>query len=252
VGDSGFLILRRTHAPSTAASPGARGTLGIATREPCSLSATGFEVCFRSPQQLRSFNAPFQLGLAPEPPSTATRTVSRSAFGGLPEQRREEKRREEKRRAAARCRDAWFETPHDASLVRVPIKADDLVVLATDGLFDNMPESEVLRVVAQHAEDSEEQMAAALAERARELSLLHDVDSPFAILAKDNDIMWGGGRPDDITVLVSRVVECAEEAPPPDFPAFTGPGKVDEALAKALAKVEAATPFEADPEFDWD
>ncbi len=29
-------------------------------------------------------------------------------------------------------------------------------------------------------------------------------DSPFAVLAKDNDVMWRfGGRPDDITVQVA-------------------------------------------------
>ena len=37
------------------------------------------------------------------------------------------------------------------------------------------------------------------------------IESPFAILAKDNDICWGGGRPDDITVIVSRVIDPAEE-----------------------------------------
>ena len=44
------------------------------------------------------------------------------------------------------------------------------------------------------------------------------------VLAKDNDIMWGGGRPDDITVVVTTVVDLAEEEPPSGFAAFTGPG----------------------------
>ena len=47
---------------------------------------------------------------------------------------------------------------------------------------------------------------------ARELSLDTDVDSPFAVLAKDNDICWGGGRPDDTTVIVARVVDPEEDA----------------------------------------
>ena len=46
--------------------------------------------------------------------------------------------------------DERFETPSDAALVRVPIKAGDVVVLATDGLFDNMPESEVLQIFEQN------------------------------------------------------------------------------------------------------
>ena len=72
-------------------------------------SEDSHQVAFRSPQQLRGFNAPFQLGRAHDSPDGEA--------------------------------DNRFETPHDAALVRVPIKAGDLVVLATDGLFDNMPES---------------------------------------------------------------------------------------------------------------
>ena len=33
-----------------------------------------------------------------------------------------------------------------------------------------------------------------------------DIDSPFALLAKENDIMWSGGMPDDCTVIVAHVV----------------------------------------------
>ena len=58
-----------------------------------------------------------------------------------------------------------------------------------------------------------EELACRLAERARELSLDDAVDSPFAILAKENDIMWGGGMPDDITVVAARVYEAASIVP---------------------------------------
>ena len=46
--------------------------------------------------------------------------------------------------------------------------------------------------------------------RARELSLDDTRDSPFALLAKENDVMWGGGMPDDITVVALRVVDKAD------------------------------------------
>ncbi|CAM9820794.1 unnamed protein product, partial [Hapterophycus canaliculatus] len=46
--------------------------------------------------------------------------------------------------------------------------------------------------------------------RARELSLDNTRDSPFALLAKENDIMWGGGMPDDITVVALRVINKAD------------------------------------------
>ncbi len=68
IGDSGFLLLRPAHT----ASP-RLGTLGVAAQgaAPSSPEADGqarYSVAFRSPQQLRSFNAPFQLGLAPDSP----------------------------------------------------------------------------------------------------------------------------------------------------------------------------------------
>lgn len=133
-------------------------------------------------------------------------------------------------------------------------------MLATDGLFDNMPESAVLSVRAdglepsltdptpncgpsatpydaagpsppriwqvfdEHGGAAEEELARMLATRALELSLDSSVDSPFAILAKENDILWGGGRPDDITVIVSTIVDISTSAPPAAFTAFAGPG----------------------------
>mmetsp|Transcript_18401 Transcript_18401/g.49829 ORF Transcript_18401/g.49829 Transcript_18401/m.49829 type:complete len:196 (-) Transcript_18401:114-701(-) len=176
-------------------------------------SASGHYVAFRSPQQLRGFNAPYQLGRAPDSPEDSP--------------------------------DSRFETPQDADLVRVPVRDGDLVVLATDGLFDNMPEHEVLDVVEAGEGRDEAWLSAALAQRAQELSLDKDVDSPFAILAKDNDILWGGGRPDDITVITCRIVETAPDEPPATFAAFAGPGPepepfVDEAEAPADLTVEAS------------
>ncbi|RHY30194.1 hypothetical protein DYB32_004551 [Aphanomyces invadans] len=48
-----------------------------------------------------------------------------------------------------------------------------------------------------------------LVKRAYDLSLDRTIDSPFARLAKENDKMWGGGMPDDITIIVARVVKRA-------------------------------------------
>ena len=49
-------------------------------------------------------------------------------------------------------------------------------------------------------------LARALVLKARELSLDKRRDSPFAVLAKENDILWSGGMPDDTTVVVARVL----------------------------------------------
>ncbi len=217
VGDSGFLILRNpSHGKSAPSEP--RRSIGTLDAFGAAESSNAHKVAFRSPQQLRAFNAPYQLGRAPDSPTDKP--------------------------------DDRFETPHDASLVRVPIRTGDIIVMATDGLFDNMPETEVLEVVEAHADGTEEEMARALAMRAQELSLDSDVDSPFALLAKDNDIMWGGGRPDDITVIVSRVVDTVESDEIPAFTAFTGPDSPPDSLfpPKPPPPVHKIEPMEA----SWD
>ena len=50
-------------------------------------------------------------------------------------------------------------------------------------------------------------LAKQLVLKARTYSLDTQRDSPFAVLAKDNDIMWGGGMPDDTTVVVARIYD---------------------------------------------
>jgi len=48
-------------------------------------------------------------------------------------------------------------------------------------------------------------LAERLANKARTVSLDESRDSPFAVLAKENDILWSGGMPDDTTVAVMRL-----------------------------------------------
>ena len=89
----------------------------------------------------------------------------------------------------------------------------DIVILATDGLFDNMEMEEIVAEVASWEENHSVTEIGVLAEqlvqKARLLSLDKHKDSPFALLAKENDIMWGGGMPDDTTVVVARVTTAA-------------------------------------------
>lgn len=227
VGDSGFLILR----PSGGAAgerPETLGTLDAMARGDGrsgggSYDSGDFYVAFRSPQQLRAFNAPYQLGRAPD------------ATPGAP--------------------DGRFETPHDAAKVRFPVRSGDVVLLATDGLFDNMEEEAVLEVLsAAGAGAPVQQIAQQLAHRAHALSLDTEVDSPFATLAKENDILWGGGRPDDITVIVSRVVDPTETpaAAPAPFAAVTGPGEAPPAITElpALADAEPLVAERLEPSWD--
>ena len=121
-------------------------------------------------QQLRDFNLPYQLGWTNE--------------GGTKP----------------------FEAPSNANVGTVPVFADDIIVMATDGLFDNVALETVAEVCDQwEHSDKSGSLAERLCDEARRRSLDDAVDSPFALLAKENDVMWGGGMPDDVTVVCLEV-----------------------------------------------
>ena len=112
----------------------------------------------------------------------------------------------------------------------------DVLLLASDGLSDNVAERDLLELVRGWADgagadsngagaDADADagadagaLALTLVATARARSLDRSVDSPFALAAKDCDIMWGGGRPDDVTVLAVRL-----RSPPILCPAYVRP-----------------------------
>jgi protein phosphatase PTC7 len=219
VGDSGFVVLRRVDGDTSKASsahPAANG--GTTAAIDASDSYKGWRTVFTSPQQLVYFNCPYQLGRAPSAavPGTAGAAASSSTSES----------------AADAIK---FHTPADAVNLRVPLVAGDIVVLATDGLFDNCEAGEVLRTAVDAVEHDDRAASSAstssssagvstsfvghthangagtvahkLLALAHAHSLNRDRDSPFAQLAKENMILWRyGGRPDDITVLVCRIL----------------------------------------------
>lgn len=191
LGDSGFLIIRDKRSDRETARQ--RGTLDgslmrkIRDRESDLTPAgrrKGAHVSYRSPQQLHYFNCPFQLGYAG--PQLRKDVTTDLKLAPTPMNER-----------------PLFETPENGVRLRVPVLEGDLIVLATDGLFDNVDEEVLLEIVSKEPEV--EKMTKKLVEKAYELSLDQSRDSPFARLAKENDLMWGGGMPDDITVIAARV-----------------------------------------------
>lgn len=144
------------------------------------------QIAFLSQQQLKSFNLPYQLG-----------------FSGIPEHQ------------------GNFEHPNDATTFSIPLLPGDVIILATDGLFDNLELDDIVLEIEKWEDkwfgklllkdeqtfekECMDDLPRLLVKRAREMSLRKDIDSPFALLAKDNDIMWSGGMPDDTTVLAARI-----------------------------------------------
>jgi protein phosphatase PTC7 len=188
LGDSGLIVMR--HIDSDVA-----GALRREKQTPRAERTSDLRLAFVSQQQLRSFNHPFQLGWTGEE---------------IPEGEK-----------------SSFKAARDACTSSVHVRRGDLIVLATDGLFDNVDAEEICSIcldweqrngfirfgdvvarerrwsmgnsLTQISAERIDDLAQALCQRARENSLNTELDSPFAILAKENDIMWSGGMPDDCT-----------------------------------------------------
>jgi protein phosphatase PTC7 len=197
LGDSGLIVLR--HIDSDVA-----GVLKREKHTPRTARKSDLRLAFVSQQQLRSFNHPFQLGWTGEE---------------LPE-----------------GESSSFKHARESCTSSVHIRRGDIIIIATDGLFDNVDADEITAICLEWEQKNGfirggdvlarerrwemgnsltnisaeriNDLAQALCQRARENSLNPEIDSPFAILAKENDVMWSGGMPDDCTILALHVVGC--------------------------------------------
>ncbi|XP_026130393.1 protein phosphatase PTC7 homolog [Carassius auratus] len=151
----------------------------------CNLGDSGFlvvrggEVVHRSDEQQHYFNTPFQLSIAP--PGVEGVVLS--------------------------------DSPEAADSSTFDVQLGDIILTATDGLFDNMPDYMILQELKKLKNtnyDSIQQTARSIAEQAHELAYDPNYMSPFAQFACDNGLNVRGGKPDDITVLLSIVAEYAD------------------------------------------
>jgi len=101
--------------------------------------------------------------------------------------------------------------PSDGASATLQLLPGDTLVLASDGLWDNVEVEEVAaeaRKWAAAGGNCAEPGDLALSLTALAVRQAGDTmrDGPFARAAKDNDILWtAGGRPDDVTVLIAQV-----------------------------------------------
>lgn len=101
--------------------------------------------------------------------------------------------------------------PSDAHEKKFVTHPGDLIVTATDGLFDNVPDEVLIQELSYlpHADQIEnqdlERSAKRLASRAHKNALNKSYVSPFALAAKSAGFHYTGGKMDDVTVIVSVV-----------------------------------------------
>jgi len=133
------------------------------------------EVVHRSQEQQHYFNTPFQLSLPP------TELLS----------------------------EVLSDQPESADQYEFPVEDGDVILLATDGIFDNVPNQILVAEMdkVQNCRDIEkiQQCANSIALIARKLSKDPKFLSPFAKNARASGIEAEGGKPDDITVLLATV-----------------------------------------------
>lgn len=124
------------------------------------------KVIFRTDVQQHRFNAPLQLLLGPD----------------------------------GRIRDVT----EKAQTARLDLQPGDVLLLASDGVLDNVTEEEMQVTVQRYAESRGAQRTAEMiATQAWKQSHLETKDSPFAQEARKHGVEHYGGKPDDITVLIA-------------------------------------------------
>lgn len=170
LGDSGLILLR--HIDSDVA-----GSLKRERVKPRTERQSDLQVSFVSQQQLRSFNHPYQLGWTGE--------------------------------EISELESSSFKTAKESCNTSLHVRRGDIIIMATDGLFDNVDLDEICSIVVAWEErygfirqgdsternrrwasgnsmvpqsvDSVTDLADQLCERARANSLNKDLDSPFAV-----------------------------------------------------------------------
>jgi len=89
------------------------------------------------------------------------------------------------------------------------VESGDVVVLGTDGLFDNLFDADIIKVVSSSGQQAHpKDIAERLARKAYDVSF-SEADSPFALEARRSGLprfkSFRGGKPDDIAVVVARM-----------------------------------------------
>ncbi|KZV58159.1 putative protein phosphatase 2C 55 [Dorcoceras hygrometricum] len=94
-----------------------------------------------------------------------------------------------------------------AAELKLQMEAGDVIVVGTDGLFDNLfpEEIEAMVKVSLQRDDQPNVLAESLAKAALEKSLDTNCKSPYVAAAQAAGLVYTGGKPDDITVVAGYV-----------------------------------------------
>jgi len=100
--------------------------------------------------------------------------------------------------------------PSDSLRQMCKVLVGDVFVCGSDGLFDNLFDAEILAFVEKHGDDLQA-AASSIAHAAQRAGTQMHRQGPFAQEAAENGIAFQGGKLDDITCVVSKVVPLSVE-----------------------------------------
>ncbi|PIN14576.1 Serine/threonine protein phosphatase [Handroanthus impetiginosus] len=104
--------------------------------------------------------------------------------------------------------------PDEAEDIVLVAEVGDVIIVATDGLFDNVFKEDIVTMVEfclKEKYSPPEVIAYALALAAREKSLQKDTTSPFGVAAREAGVgRHSGGKYDDVTVVVAYVFYASQ------------------------------------------
>lgn len=108
------------------------------------------------------------------------------------------------------CKDPNFgDNPEIGDYRVIKIEHNDVILMATDGIWDNLFDSDILYLFEQMAPDGEvenpKNMAEVLVDNANRLSTDRDYVSPFELNAQQAGHFFTGGKSDDITCIITQV-----------------------------------------------
>ncbi len=97
------------------------------------------------------------------------------------------------------------DNPDHGQTHMLPVEIGDIVILGSDGVFDNLFDTEIRYIMSAYY-DNWEQMANAIGQTALARSKTK-CRTPFELAAKKAGKLYKGGKTDDITVVVGMICE---------------------------------------------
>jgi protein phosphatase PTC7 len=102
-----------------------------------------------------------------------------------------------------------FNNPDKGVYKSYNIQNNDIIIVGSDGVWDNLFDDQIIGIVEQNIENGilkdPKQLAEDIVNIASSFSIDEEYDSPFAIKAREHGLLRHGGKQDDITVIVAQV-----------------------------------------------